>query len=107
VRPKAKFTCCKKKFGRIQELKRHQKDVHEPRRQCPFCPLQWTRPGKIKRHIKSCHGDKFTAELLGEFKALRGKEIVEFLDGYYDYGLVVGTMPDIASLDFPDFPYLP
>ncbi|KAF8496851.1 hypothetical protein F5888DRAFT_370329 [Russula emetica] len=102
VRPKVKLTCCKKEFGRIQEYKRHQKDVHEPPRQCPFCLYQWTRPGKIKHHIKSCHGDEF----LGEFEVLRGKEIVEFLDRHY-YGLEVGTMPDIPSLDFPDFPYLP
>jgi hypothetical protein len=68
----------------------------------------WTRPDKIKHHIKSCHCDNFTAKVLGEFEALRGKEIVEFLSRYYDYGLevTVGTMPNIASLDFPGFSYL-
>jgi hypothetical protein len=110
-RPKAKPTCadCKPErgFKRIQELKRHRKDVHEPSRQCPFCALRWTRPGKIKRHVKSRHCDKFTAKLLGEFETLRGKEIIEFLDEYYDYGLEVGTVPNVAPLDFPGFPYLP
>jgi hypothetical protein len=91
----------------MQEFKRHRRDVHETPRKCPFCPLQWTRPGKIKHHIKSRHGDKFTAKLLVEFEALRGKQIDEFLDRYYyDYGLEAGTMPNIASLHFPGFPYL-
>jgi len=106
VRPKVKHTCCRTEFGRIQEFKRHRRDVHEPPRQCPFCPLQWTRPDKIKHHVRSCHRDKFTAKLLGDFEALRGKEIVEFLNEYHDYGLDVGTMPNIASFDFPGFPYL-
>ena len=110
MRPKVKHTvkhtCCKREFGRIQEFKRHRRDIHEPPRHCPFCFLQWTRPSKIKHHIKSSHRDKFTAKLLGEFEKLRGKAMVEFLDGYYDFGLVVGAMPNIASLDFPGFPYL-
>lgn len=49
------------------------------------------------------------AELLVEFSALRGKKIIEFLNtvtGYYDYGFDVGSIPNIASLDFPGFPYL-
>jgi len=107
VKPTMKLTCCEREFGRIQELKRHQKDVHEPRRQCPFCTFEWTRPGKIKGHIKSRHRDQFSAKLLGEFESLRGKEIVGFLSVYYDYGLELGTMPNIASLDFPGFPYMP
>jgi hypothetical protein len=37
---------------------------------------------------------------------LRGKKIVKFLDRRYDCGLEVGTMPNIASLDFPGYPYL-
>ena len=94
-------------FKRIQEFKRHRKDVHEPPRKCPFCIFLWTRPVKIKHHIKSSHGDLFTAELLVEFEALRGKGIVEFLNGYHDFGLEVGTIPNIAFLDFPGFPYLP
>lgn len=106
VKPTLKPTCCKKEFGRIQEFKRHRREVHEPRHQCPFCTFEWTRPGKIKDHIKSLHRDKFTAKLLGEFEKLRGKEIVGFLSVYYDYGLELETMPNIASLDFPDFTYL-
>jgi hypothetical protein len=94
-------------FKRIQEFKRHRKDVHEPPRKCPFCDFLWTRPGKIKHHIKSSHGDIFTAELLGKFDSLNGKKIVEFLNRYYDYVLEVGTMPNITSPDFPSIVYLP
>ena len=111
VRSKAKFPCvlCTKKFGRIQELKRHQKEVHgPPPRQCPFCTFRWNRPGKIKQHITSYHRDIFTAKLLGDFNALRGKGIVAFLSGYYDFGLEVGAMPPntASSLDFPFSPAL-
>ena len=47
----------------------------------------------------------FSAEMRGEFGALRGKKVVEFLNGCYDYGRDVGTKPNIAYLDLPGFPY--
>jgi hypothetical protein len=77
VRPAC--TDCNRDFIRIQELKRHLKDVHEPRRQCPFCGFTWTRPDKIKGHIIASHHGKFTAEALIDFKALCGQKIVAFL----------------------------
>ena len=97
------YTCayCKKKFIRTQELKRHQRDVHEPRHKCPFCTFSWTRPVKIQHHIESSHGDNFTAELLGEFRALRGNRIVEILNECWAW-----KNPEYR-LDLPDFPYLP
>ena len=65
---------------RAQELKRHLKEKHEPRRQCPFCKFEWTRPDKIKNHITTYHQDMFTAEVMAEFRALYGKKMITFLD---------------------------
>lgn len=81
TRRSARPTCtdCNRDFLRIQELKRHLRDVHEPRRQCPFCGFTWTRPDKIKDHIITNHCSKFTAEKLEIFKALCGQNIVAFL----------------------------
>ena len=77
VRPTC--TDCNRDFLRIQELKRHLRDVHGPRRRCPFCGFTWTRPDKIKDHIIASHRSKFTAEKLEDFKALCGQNIVAFL----------------------------
>jgi hypothetical protein len=77
VRPNC--TGCNRDFVRVQEFKRHLKDVHEPRRQCPFCSYTWTRPYKIKGHVIASHHGKFTAEELIDFKALCGQDIVAFL----------------------------
>jgi len=87
VRPVCVY--CNKSFGRDQELQRHMKDIHTPRRQCPFCEVTWTRPDKIKAHIVADHADKFTAEMLEGIKAFCGRRIVEFMDAY-DYGLDTG-----------------
>lgn len=76
---------CKRQFKRAQELKRHLKEKHEPWRQCPFCKFEWTRPDKIKHHITTYHQDKFTAEVMANFRALYGKKMIAFLDGF-DYG---------------------
>ena len=75
---------CEEDFGRVQELTRHVKDVHMPRRRCPFCDITWTRPAKIKAHLIADHAEKFTAEVLKGFKALCGRRVTEFLDAY-DY----------------------
>ncbi len=75
-------TDCDKFFGRAQELARHRKDVHERPRYCLFCSFKWTRPNNIKAHLVANHSEKFTAELLVTFRALRGRLIVAFLDAY-------------------------
>ena len=82
VRRRPTCTDCKREFARVQEFKRHLKDKHEPRRQCPFCNLRWTRPNVIKVHLLAKHRRNFTAELLVTIQALRGQGVVAFLDGY-------------------------
>ena len=79
-RPTCTVADCKKDFARVQELKRHLKDRHEPRRQCPFCHFRWTRPNNIKVHLLAKHRGRFTPELLITIRALRGQMIVAFLD---------------------------
>jgi hypothetical protein len=66
------------------------KDIHTPRRQCPFCKFMWTRPAKIKAHLVTDHAEIFTAEMLERIKALRGRRVIEFVDGY-DY------VPDVEA----------
>ncbi|KAI0278448.1 hypothetical protein BC826DRAFT_655248 [Russula brevipes] len=79
---------CKKSFGRAQELKRHTRDVHMPRRRCPFCGrFSWSRPDKIKAHLIAKHRQNFISELLDRVKALQGRDIVEFVNTY-DHGIV-------------------
>jgi hypothetical protein len=71
---------CHKSFGRTQEFKRHERDIHSPPRQCPFCSAKWTRPDRIKSHLIATHKERFTPEILREVDALRGRRLVEFLD---------------------------
>ena len=82
---------CSKDFGRVQELKRHEEEIHMPWRRCPFCDFMWARPHKIKAHILTKHAETFTAEMLEAIKTLCGRRIVEFLDPY-DYG------PDLEAM---------
>ena len=42
----------------------------------------WARPDKIKAHTMAHHAERFTAEILDELAALRGRRVIEFLDGY-------------------------
>lgn len=83
---KARPICasCNIVFGRIQEYKRHIKDKHMDRRRCPFCDFQWSRSDIIKVHLNSKHAERFTAEILEGFMALRGRHVIEFMDAY-DY----------------------
>ena len=78
------FVCtdCDRQFGRIQELRRHLRERHEPPRRCPFCEFTWTRPDKIKDHITRFHPDNFTVEVMAVFRALHGKNLVAFLDDF-------------------------
>jgi hypothetical protein len=93
-------TCvdCNKHFPRFQEFKRHLKDVHQPRRQCPFCDFLWARPDKIKAHVLAEHQDRLSPEILADIKPLCGRQIVMFVDAFitdpYDQGLgVEATFP--------------
>src|SRR6266852_96191 len=97
---------CNRQFRRVQELKRHLKEKHEPWRQCPFCKFEWTRPDKIKHHITTCHQDKFTAKVMADFRALNGKKMVAFLDGFDDgprarAGSDVETAPELHPSPSP------
>ena len=73
---------CSRVFKRVQELKRHIRDKHMDRRQCPFCTFRWSRLNNIKIHIISRHAERFTAELLEAIKDLRGRRVIAFVDGY-------------------------
>jgi hypothetical protein len=84
TRDRVRPTCedCNKDFFRVQELERHLKDVHTPRRECPFCDFMWTRPDKIKPHIVAKHQDIFSPEMLANIQSMFGKQIVAFVDGF-------------------------
>jgi hypothetical protein len=81
-RARAICTNCNKSFGRVQELDRHRKDVHEQPRHCLFCGFKWTRPNNIKAHLLDKHRENFNAELLDTIQTSRGRMIVAFLDDY-------------------------
>ena len=85
---KTRHVCaeCGKDFGRVQEVRRHMKDKHEPRRRCPFCDVTWTRPDKIKSHILKKHAEGFAPEILEWVKASCGQDVVEFVNGYPGVG---------------------
>jgi len=91
LRARPVCTYCGEDFGRVQELNRHVKDIHMPRRRCPFCDVTWTRPAKIKAHLIADHAEEFTEEVLIGIKALCGRRVTEFLDAY-DY---IPTWADI------------
>ncbi|KAH9165392.1 hypothetical protein EDB89DRAFT_304477 [Lactarius sanguifluus] len=71
---------CGQRFGRPQELKRHEHEVHSPPRHCPFCSYQWRRPDKIKAHLVEAHRDVFSAEILDQIRTLRGNNVVKFVE---------------------------
>src|SRR5712671_7553356 len=54
---------CYKSFGRAQELKRHEREIHSPRRQCPFCMVKWSRPDRIRSHLIATHKEILTPEI--------------------------------------------
>lgn len=95
-------TDCNRRFGRAQELDRHRRDVHEQPRYCPFCDFKWTRPNNIKTHLLTRHRGKFTAELLVTIRALRGRMIIAFLDGY-DQGSCVEVVFHFSVSPSADF----
>ena len=53
---------CDKKYGRLQELKRHIRDTHKTPRKCPFCDTTWTRPETIRGHLVVEHQDHLTED---------------------------------------------
>lgn len=73
---------CGKSFGRPQDVRRHVKDLHTPRRQCPLCPYEWSRPAKIKIHLTDVHRDLLSAEDLKDICTLRGQMVAVFLNSF-------------------------
>ena len=74
---------CNKEFGRVQELKRHQKDRHEPPRGCPLCgDFAWKRPYLIKDHLVTDHKNELTPEMLAQIDTLHGQKVVAFVDSF-------------------------
>ena len=52
----------------------------------------WARSDKIKAHTMANHAERFTAEMLDELAALRGRRVIEFLGGVgYGHGLDMET----------------
>jgi len=64
---------CGRQYRRVQELRRHARDKHEQQPQCPFCYATWSRPEKIRAHLITEHGDRFTEEQNQELHSLRGR----------------------------------
>ena len=90
--------------SRLQEFKRHLREVHQPRRQCPFCDFMWVRPDKIKTHLVAKHQDRLSPEMLADIKPLKGLQMAAFVDGFvtdpYDQGLgVEATFPSLVLQD--------
>ena len=72
-------TICGKDFGRVQELKRHTKAIHRMPSHCLFCSFKWTRPDKIRAHLKDKHPDCFSKEIWEKITALPAKQLGDFL----------------------------
>ena len=49
---------------------------------CPFCAFMWTRPCKLKEHLKANHVERFSLEILEAIEPMRGQTFVKFLDEY-------------------------
>ena len=64
---------CGRQYRRAQELRRHTRDKHEQQPHCPFCYSTWSRPEKIRAHLITEHGDRFTEEQNQELHGLRGR----------------------------------
>jgi len=95
---------CGRCFKRPQERTRHLRQVHQPQRKCPFqpCAYNWKRPDKINAHITNVHGSKLCPLVTEGVRALRGKEVTEFVDAY-DFERPDGTyvllpLPLLASV---------
>ncbi|KAH9954357.1 ankyrin repeat-containing domain protein [Russula dissimulans] len=73
---------CGRSYGRIQELRRHERDKHSPARQCQFCAVKWTRPEKIRLHLIASHRKEISLTVLLEMEmdTLRGQHLVDFLN---------------------------
>ena len=72
---------CDKKYGRLQELKRHIRDKHKDPPECLFCDTTWTRPEMMRRHLVVQHQDHLTEEERNDILKLRGwKGTIRFLE---------------------------
>ncbi|KAI9436207.1 hypothetical protein H4582DRAFT_2058882 [Lactarius indigo] len=72
---------CGKISKRSQELARHFREIHDPPRQCPLCPLQWKRAYKIKKHLIKAHYEEFTPVVEG-IRILQGQDVIEFVETF-------------------------
>ncbi|KAH9006644.1 hypothetical protein EDB83DRAFT_741682 [Lactarius deliciosus] len=70
---------CGKISKRSQELARHFREIHDPPRQCPLCPLQWKRAYKIKKHLIKVHHKEITPVVEG-VRILQGQDVIEFVE---------------------------
>lgn len=97
-RPRPACVYCSKTFGRIQELGRHVRDVHQLPHQCPFCAFMWTRPCKLKEHFMAAHVR--SPEILEVIKPLRGQGLVKFLYGIVTPQPIVQAPPPLPVLRY-------
>ncbi|KAF8264647.1 hypothetical protein EI94DRAFT_440870 [Lactarius quietus] len=88
---------CGKSFGRPQDVRRHVIDVHMPRRRCPFCYYEWSRVNKIKAHLSGVHSNVFSAENLQSICALRGQDMVVFLDNFESFRYNLNELAQILA----------
>ena len=94
---------CGHRFKRPQDCARHLSDVHQPKRRCPFepCKYNWKRSDKIKAHITKVHGSDLCPLVAKGVCALRGKDVIEFVDAYDferpDNTYVLLPLPLLAS----------
>ena len=70
---------CGKPSKRLQEHKRHIREVHGLVHQCPLCPYRWKRPYKIKDHLIRVH-KKGLIRVVEGIRILRGKNVVKFVE---------------------------
>ncbi|KAH8985729.1 hypothetical protein EDB86DRAFT_2316370 [Lactarius hatsudake] len=96
---------CGVRFRRLQELRRHEIDVHSPPRQCLFCHYQWKRPHKIKDHLLKVHCSELPPETLEGISALNGRGLVEFLET--SEHLPHDVMPLAGGFSTPTLPDIP
>jgi uncharacterized C2H2 Zn-finger protein len=79
-RERPRCPVCEKDFGRTQDVERHIRDIHTPKKKCPLCDMEWTRPESIKAHLINQHSGDFTTDTRNEINALRGRDVVQFLE---------------------------
>ena len=84
---------CGRLFKKPHELGRHLREVHQQKRRCPFgsCKYNWKRADKIKAHITNVHSSNLCPLVTEGVRALRGKDVIEFVNAY-DFESLDSTM---------------